>query len=186
MLKRILIPILATVILFTSSCELAIDKELPDPCDDFILIHIGEQDLCVSPDYYMVDGIRTPVGMAEARRIAAENNAFLPTPDIVDAIWEQADIRLDPIPMRPGPQMTSREYYVRHNEMIEEQLSGMNTEGLLIAGHKKDIVQQMRNGRVTIYGWHRSDGNPIQPASSVHGSEYFDYSHGLRLVRFPN
>ena len=37
-------------------------------------------------------------------------------------------------------------------------------------------------GRVAIYGWHRSPGDPIQPLSTVHGAQYVDYSHGVRLV----
>lgn len=37
-------------------------------------------------------------------------------------------------------------------------------------------------GRVAIYGWHRSNGSPIQPLSTVHGEYYADYSHGIRLV----
>jgi hypothetical protein len=35
---------------------------------------------------------------------------------------------------------------------------------------------------VAIYGWHRSNGDPIQPLSTVHGEYYADYSHGIRLV----
>jgi hypothetical protein len=37
-------------------------------------------------------------------------------------------------------------------------------------------------GRIAIYGWHRSSGDPIQPLSTVHGARYADYSHGIRLV----
>jgi hypothetical protein len=37
-------------------------------------------------------------------------------------------------------------------------------------------------GRVAIYGWHRPDGTPIQPLSTVHGARYADYSHGVRLI----
>jgi len=37
-------------------------------------------------------------------------------------------------------------------------------------------------GRVAIYGWHRTNGRPIQPLSTVHGARYADYSHGVRLV----
>ena len=29
---------------------------------------------------------------------------------------------------------------------------------------------------------HRPNGRPIQPLSTVHGAEYADYSHGVRLV----
>ena len=37
-------------------------------------------------------------------------------------------------------------------------------------------------GRVAIYGWHWAPGHPIQPLSTVHGAQYVDYSHGVRLV----
>ena len=37
-------------------------------------------------------------------------------------------------------------------------------------------------GRIAIYGWHKADGKPIQPLSTVHGAGYADYSHGIRLV----
>ena len=37
-------------------------------------------------------------------------------------------------------------------------------------------------GRIAIYGWHRLNGSPIQPLSTVHGACYADYSHGIRLV----
>jgi hypothetical protein len=57
---------------------------------------------------------------------------------------------------------------------------------VLTAGHKKDLVitRQLWStpGRVAIYGWHRSDGKPIQSLSTVHGARYADYSHGVRLV----
>jgi hypothetical protein len=159
-------------------------------CGDFIPVDFRDTTICVSPDYYQVDGVRTPMGLSDALRVAEENNAFLPTPEMVDAIWEQADVRLDPIPMTPGSRMTSVDYYVRHDAMIDDQLLGLpfdirDAGPLLIAGHKKDIVQPQRSGRVTIYGWHRSNGRAIQPVSSVHGSGYYDYSHGVRLIRYP-
>jgi hypothetical protein len=156
-------------------------------CWDWIAVEYDNSTICVSPDYYTVDDVRTPMGMTQAERILPQHQAFLPTADMVDAIWQQADIRLEPITMTPGPEMTSTDYYVAHDQMIDRQIEqlGINISGLLIAGHKKDIVQPQRNGRVTIYGWHRSNGDPIQPVSSVHGSEYYDYSHGLRLIRMP-
>lgn len=33
-----------------------------------------------------------------------------------------------------------------------------------------------------IYGWHKPDGNPIQPVYSGHVDWYVDYSHGIRFV----
>lgn len=162
----------------------SLEKPAFSGCGDWIPVDYEDKTLCVTPDYYAVDGVRTPVGMREALAIAAQEGASLPTPGMVDAIWEQADIKLSPIPMTPGPEMTSVAYYQRHHAMIEEQLEGLDVEGMLIAGHKKDIVQQQVEGKVTIYGWHKSDGKPIQPVYSGHHAEYRDYSHGLRLVRW--
>jgi hypothetical protein len=58
--------------------------------------------------------------------------------------------------------------------------------GVLVAGHKKDVVLSnvlnQRRGRIAIYGWHYPDGTPIQPLSTAHHAAYADYSHGIRLV----
>lgn len=143
---------------------------------DFVTI----QHLCVARDYYSVDGVRTPLGYPEAKRLAQQNGYRLPTKDEVDMIYREADLKLAPIQMPPGPQMTTRNYYVRHDTLIDEQIGGRAFR--LVAGHKKDLIQQQRPGGVTIYGWHRLSGTPIQPVSSVHGENYADYSHGVRFV----
>ena len=69
--------------------------------------------------------------------------------------------------------------------MIDEQRAAL-PRGSLISGHKKDVVLTNRLAgnpdRIAIYGWHRKRGDPIQPLSTVHGSRYADYSHGIRLV----
>ena len=55
-----------------------------------------------------------------------------------------------------------------------------------MAGIKKDVVVTdellKRPDRVAIYGWHKLDGQPIQPLTTVHVAWYVDYSHGIRLV----
>ena len=143
--------------------------------------------ICVTPDYLALgsdrDHVRVPLGLPAARQIAARFDMVLPTPRMVDAIWAQSDVRLSPAPMPPGPQMSSTDYFLRHNATIEGQLG---RAGGLVAGHKKDVViaSRMQNapGRVAIYGWHRRSGAPIQPVSTVHGATYSDYSHGIRLV----
>lgn len=135
----------------------------------------------------MENGIRKPVGLTEAFRIADSLGMILPTPAMVDAIYQQADIKLDPIPMPPTDSMVTRAYYERHHALIEEQLRANGHEavsGLLIAGHKKDVVAINRSSqKVAIYGWHLNDSTVIQPYSTVHRREYFDYSHGLRLIK---
>jgi hypothetical protein len=147
--------------------------------------------ICVTPDYLAVgsdsDFVRVPLGLTAAARIAEEFNMMLPTTRMVDAIYAQADLRLSPSPMTPGSQMSSTTYFMRHNATVEGQRQNAGGRlGMLVSGHKKDLVLTNRlssaPGRVAIYGWHRPGGNPIQPLSTVHGAEYADYSHGIRLV----
>jgi hypothetical protein len=147
----------------------------------FVKIQFQGKEIEVSSDYYMEDGIRMPVDVPKALKIAKQYNATLPTKEIIDAIWNAADLKLAPLTLPPGPAMTTLEYFRRHNSLIQDQIGGK--EFKLVAGHKKDILQPLRPGRVTIYGWHRLNGKPIQPVSDVHGEYYADYSHGLRLVR---
>lgn len=152
-------------------------------CGNFLPVEYRELIICVSADYYQENGVRKPVGISEAKRILQKTNSIFPTPEIVDQIYKQADIKLPPRPLPPGPQMTGVAYSIRHNNIINEQLAQFDTTKKLIAGHKKDIVGTNASGsRVAIYGWHRINGIPIQPYSTVHGAEYADYSHGLRLV----
>ncbi|MFH1375011.1 MAG: hypothetical protein ABII79_14600 [bacterium] len=142
----------------------------------------------VTPDYLALgsdeDYLRMPLTRPTAVTIAAEFKCTLPTRKIVDAIAEQADFRFKPQPLPPGKMMRSSEYYVRHNQLIEDQRRGRPL-GELLAGHKKDVVLSNRlfgPERIAIYGWHRISGEPIQPLSTVHGARYADYSHGIRLV----
>lgn len=138
----------------------------------------------VTPDYYMESGVRVSVGLTRAFEIADAHNMMLPTTGMVDAIWDAAEIKLDPRPLPPSDEMTSYNYLIRHETIVNEQLKAFgNVRGKLIAGHKKDIIRINRDHpKVAIYGWHRANGRPIQPYSTVHGREYHDYSHGLRLV----
>lgn len=180
-MRFLLITSVFLVVLTIASCFKA--SQQINVCKDMAAVKFRDYTICVTHDYYMVEGIRTPVDMPTARRIAEKEKMLLPTPEIVDAIWQQADIQLKPILLTPGPQMTSQAYYIRHNDLINEQLSQYDTKDKLIAGHKKDIVYiSPQSSRVAIYGWHRDVGRPIQPLSTVHGRKYYDYSHGLRLI----
>jgi len=147
--------------------------------------------LCVTPDYLAVgsdrDNVRVPLGLPAAARIADELGFFLPTTRMVDAIYQQAEVQLSPSPMDPTNAMVTTAYLVRHNITVND-MRARQTRRLdaLTAGQKKDVVLTTRlfakRGKVAIYGWHRTNGRPIQPLSTVHGAEYADYSHGIRLV----
>jgi hypothetical protein len=74
-----------------------------------------------------------------------------------------------------------------HHEKLEERRKKRGIKlGTLTAGHKKDIVLSTRliehPDRVAIDGWHKKEGDPIQPLSTLHSRRYADYSHGVRLI----
>jgi hypothetical protein len=147
--------------------------------------------ICVTPDYLAIgsdaDHVRVPLGLPAALRVADAFDMMLPTTRMVDAIYAQADARVSPAPMPPTSAMSSTDYFLRHDATVDTQFARTGArDGLLVAGHKKDVVIANRlaraPGRVAIYGWHRSNGDPIQPLSTVHGEYYADYSHGIRLV----
>ncbi len=143
----------------------------------------------VSPDYVAIGSdsnyVRVPMNPVTAQRIADKFGCILPTTKLVDIIYEQAEVKLNPSPMTPGSAMVSIDYFLRHNRTIEDQLRG-RAMGKLVAGHKKDVVVTNKllaqPTRVAIYGWHTAPKKPIQPLSLVHGYRYADYSHGIRLV----
>lgn len=150
-----------------------------------------EVTLCVMPDYLAIgsddDFLRTPIGLPTALAVAGRLGFMLPTARMVDAIYEQAELRLRPQPMPPTAAMRSTGYFQTHHRRIRAQrLAAGAPLGVLIAGQKKDLVLserlRRRPGRVAIYGWHQAPGRPIQPLSTVHGARYADYSHGVRLV----
>ncbi len=143
----------------------------------------------VTPDYLAIgsddDFLYVPLTYYSATIVADRFGSVLPTPRMVDAIYEQSAHHLTPAPLPAGPLMRSNLYLSRHQQRIDAQRSGLPL-GELIAGHKKDLVLSNRlrqtPGRVAIYGWHTAPGRPIQPLSTVHGAQYVDYSHGVRLV----
>ncbi len=145
----------------------------------------------VLPEYLAIgsssDFLRIPMNLETASAVADRLGFILPTKKIVDAIYKQSSYRFVPQPLPAGPQMRSTQYYQKHNEMIEKQAQMLGIpEGALVSGDKKDVVitnlLAARQGRIAIYGWQRSTGEPIQPLSTVHGACYADYSHGIRLI----
>lgn len=143
--------------------------------------------VCVSTDYLAVgsddDFVRFPLGLSAVNSLFKEWNFILPTVKIVDQTFSAASLKIAPSPKKPGSTMESTDYIFEHNQTIQSQIENLNG---LIAGHKKDLVISTRllkkPDRVAIYGWHSSNGNPIQPLSTVHHKDYADYSHGVRLV----
>jgi hypothetical protein len=141
----------------------------------------------VSPDYLAVgsddDFVRVPLTPYIAQQIADMLGCVLPTRKMVDDIYRSADAKCAPHPLTE--ERESLATFLEHHKFIEAARPSRHL-GELIAGIKKDVVVTnellARPGRVAIYGWHKLDGKPIQPLTTVHVDSYVDYSHGIRLV----
>ncbi len=149
--------------------------------------HVVE--LSVAPDYLAVgidtDFVRVALDRSHAEAVTQAAGGLLPTRLIVDRIYEAANVRVDPRPIPPSSRMVTLGVLLEHRELLRAQDLARPSPRLR-AGHKKDVVLTPRLAempdRIAIYGWHRDDGDPIQPLSLVHGATYADYSHGIRVV----
>lgn len=141
----------------------------------------------VMPDYLSVgnddDFARVPITPMAAQMIADSLNCFLSTRKMVDDIYKQSKVKLEPVPMYAYRDSSPTMW--QHHLIIEGQRKGRKG---LIAGIKKDVVitekltRDLKPNRVAIYGWHLLNGKPIQPLYTGHVNWYVDYSHGIRLV----
>jgi hypothetical protein len=146
-----------------------------------------------TPDYLAVgsdeDYFLTPVSPNTAQRIADALHCSLPTPKMVDEIYRAAGVKLAPATIPPSPAMTTVPVFSNHNAIVRgqraEQLQA-HPLGVLVAGHQKDVVITAKlataPGRVAIYGWHQTNGAPIQPLYLKHLASWVDYSQCTRLV----
>lgn len=138
----------------------------------------------VSPDYLSLgtdaDWARINITPRVAQKFADDVNCFLPTRKMVDDIYREAKVKLEPVPMYAFRDSTVTMWH--HHLIIEGQREGRKG---LIAGIKKDVVLSWKvkdSTRVAIYGWHKPDGKPIQPVYTGHVYWWVDYSQGIRLV----
>lgn len=147
-------------------------------------------ELEVVPDYLMIgtdaDFVRTPLTNYSAQYLASEMGLVMPTPYLVDQIYNQATVKMIPQPTdwyRHEADMRTGSNYLVFNNTLEAQ---RNTRSGLIAGHKKDVVLTNRldsaPGKVAIYGWQQPGNHPIQPLATPHDYTYEDYSHGIRFL----
>lgn len=146
----------------------------------------------VMPDYLAIgsddDFCRIPMNPRTAQRLADLSGASLLTARLSDHIWSKADLKLEPFFYRPvGNENELVTKFEEHNAQIERQLADADgRRGQLVAGIKKDVIISSRIAerpdRVVIYGWHKTDGSPIQPVYSGHVYWYVDYSHGIRFM----
>lgn len=155
---------------------------------------IGERDhvatVWCTPDCFGLgvddDWLRLPLTPLLAQRLADRLDCTLPTRRLVDTIWAQATLKVEPHPFHPREHdILSMAVFAASHAAIEAA-RGDAPRTALLAGHKKDVVISalLRDwpNRVVIYGWHHLDGKPIQPLWKGHTQGHVDYSHGIRFV----
>lgn len=160
---------------------------------------LGTEKIAISyfvlPDYLCIgsneDFFYVPMTPILAQKVADLTHSSLPTKRMVDQIYKNASIKLEPQPIPPTKAMTTVPVFIAHNEIVNKQLApflSRHNNGELTAGHQKDIVISNKiygetSPRVVIYGWHKLDGKAIQPLYNKHTNTWADYSHGVRLVQ---
>jgi len=111
---------------------------------------------------------------------------------MVDNIWSQATVKMQPESIPPSAQMTTIPVFDDHNDMVKIARDGFIPGlplGELVSGNKKDVIisnliyTTPAPARVVIYGWHYPSGSNIQPKYAGHINTYADYSHGIRLIQ---
>ena len=148
----------------------------------------------VTPDYLAVgsdeDYYLVHISPNTAQRIADSLGCCLPTRKMVNDIYAAAAVKLAPHPMTPGPTMTTVPVFSNHNAIVCAQRNEQIKDhplGALVAGHQKDLViaagLASAPGKVAIYGWHQTNGVPIQPLYLKHAAFWVDYSQCTRLVQ---
>lgn len=143
-----------------------------------------------TPDYFGLgdddDWLRMPITPLLAQRFADRLDCVLPTRRLVDAIWAQAAVKVEPHPFHPREHDILSVAVFAASHATIEAARGTAPRDALLAGHKKDVVISalLRDwpNRVVIYGWHHLDGKPIQPLWKGHTQVHVDYSHGIRFV----
>ncbi|MCY1536434.1 hypothetical protein D9M68_718930 [compost metagenome] len=146
------------------------------------------------PDYLAIgdnkDHLYMPMTPVLAQRIAELLHCTLPTRKMADLIYQQAIIKLAPLPIPPTPAMTTVRVFEQHSRQVSAQLKDQqegHLQSLLTAGNKKDIIISNKiytenTAKVVIYGWHQLNGKAIQPVYNKHTYTWADYSHGVRLI----
>ncbi len=143
---------------------------------DFVTLAFKGAILLVSSDFVHQGHDYVHANQVVAEQLALENEAILPTPELVDEIYKQSTCKVTSPALDPA----NPKSFKRHDEAIRKAKS-LCKDMKLVDGHKKTIVQSNRKGRMAIYGWF-PNGKRIQPYSTVHDSDYTDYSQGVRLV----
>jgi hypothetical protein len=154
-----------------------------------------------APDYLAIgtdaDYFLEPTTPLLAQRLCNLLGYTLPTRKMVNQIWTNAAVKLNPQPISPSAAMITVPVFAEENYMVQTQRDAFTNSfplGALVSGDKKDVIISTMiytnfnqttgvTDPVVIYGWLYTTGVPIQPIYNGHENTYMDYSHGIRLVQ---
>ncbi|HSU41866.1 MAG TPA: hypothetical protein VLJ38_19940, partial [Polyangiaceae bacterium] len=138
----------------------------------------------VSSDALTILGVRIDVTAEGAQRIADALGTILPTPRILQLIWEQADVRLDPCNSNPDATMASTARMLQHSECVDQRIAGR--KGMVANEGKHWVLSNRIAGKANIaanYGWFVKGRRPIQTVGTRHDTAHTDYSQIVRLIK---
>lgn len=159
-----------------------------------------ELKLLVAPDYFALGTDEDPFRIGRetpfcAQRVADYYDSILPSTRILREIQKQADPKFAYTDVKVAPYNIPPAKIETHNALVAANnlanklfekagiSPGENDETAI--GYRKSIVvgSGLDGSKVAIYGgrW-TSAGAIVQPYSTIHGSDYSDYSHGITLV----
>jgi hypothetical protein len=138
----------------------------------------------VTKDALTILGVRFDVTAEGAQRIADRLHAILPTPRILQLIWEQADVRLAPCTLPSDAEMASTARMIAHSQCVDQRIAGR--KGLIVNVGKHWVLTNRIAGKRNLaanYGWFMKGRRPIQTVGTRHDTAHVDYSQVLRLVK---
>jgi len=138
----------------------------------------------VSSDALTVLGVRINVTARGAQRIADALGTVVPTPRILQLIWEQAEVRLEPCNANPDAEMASTQRMIEHSECVDQRVAGRR--GMVANEGKHWVLSNRLAGKENLaanYGWFVKGSRPIQGVGTHHDTGHTDYSQIVRLVK---
>src|SRR6188768_2255238 len=138
----------------------------------------------VTTDALTILGVRFDVTAEGAQRIADQLHAILPTPRILQLIWEQAAVRIDPCTLPPDEKMASTARMVQHSHCVDQRIGGRT--GMVANEGKHWVLSNRIAGKENLaanYGWFMRGRRPVQTVGTAHDTAHTDYSQILRLVK---
>jgi len=138
----------------------------------------------VTTDALTILGVRFDVTAEGAQRIADQLGAVLPTPRILQLVWEQAGVRIEPCTLPADAKMASTARMLEHSECVDQRIAGR--KGMVANEGKHWVLSNRIAGKTNLaanYGWFIKGRRPVQTVGTRHDTAHTDYSQIVRLVK---